>query len=435
VCHQHLDQEEAVTIALMGVVIAALLVIRVPVAFAILGPCLGYMWLNGQSVGFSLRQVTNGIDSWPLLAVPLFILLGVVANRAGIADRLFDFALAAIGRVRGSLGYVNVGVSLGFSWMSGSALADAAGLGAVEVPAMRRQGYPERFSVGITAASTVIGPIMPPSIPAIVYASVASVSTAALFAAAVVPAFLLAMALAASVFVWARRQKDLQRTEFSWRELGRTASKAALPMLTPVIILGGILGGFFTPTEAAAVGACFILLLGLGYRAIRVRDLPGIVRDTAVTTASIMLILGASSLLGWILAREQVPRTVAEQLLQFTDNKVVFLILVLLLLLLLGAVIEPTSALVISVPILLPVAVQFGVDPVHFGIIVILNLMIGLLTPPIGGILYVLSSVTDTTVTNVFRGVAPFLLPLLAVLVLVTFLPITVTWLPSLLGL
>jgi tripartite ATP-independent transporter DctM subunit len=420
---------------LLGIAIAVLLVIRVPVAFAILGPCLWYMWANDASIGFSLRQVTNGIDSWPLLAVPLFILVGVVANRAGIADRLFDFALAAIGRLRGSLGYVNVGVSLGFSWMSGSALADAAGLGAVEVPAMKRKGYPERFSIGITAASTVIGPIMPPSIPAIVYATVASVSIASLFAAAVVPAFLMAVALAVSVFFWARRQKDLERVEFRWRRLGHTAVKAALPMVTPVIILGGILGGYFTPTEAAGVGALYILVLGLGYGTITPRQIPGILRDTAATTASIMLILGASSLLGWILAREQVPRTVAEQVLQFTDNKVVFLILVLLLLLLLGAVLEPTSALVISVPILLPVAVQFGVDPVHFGIIVILNLMIGLLTPPIGGVLYVLSSVTGTTVTDVFRGVAPFLIPLLAVLLLVTFVPAAVTWLPGLLGL
>jgi len=420
---------------LLGIAIAVLLLIRVPVAFAILGPCLWYMWANDASIGFSLRQVTNGIDSWPLLAVPLFILVGVVANRAGIADRLFDFALAAIGRVRGSLGYVNVGVSLGFSWMSGSALADAAGLGAVEVPAMKRKGYPERFSIGVTAASTVIGPIMPPSIPAIVYATVASVSIASLFAAAVVPAFLMAFALAVSVFIWARRQKDLERVEFRWRRLGHTAVKAALPMVTPVIILGGILGGYFTPTEAAGVGALYILALGLGYGTITPRQIPGILRDTAVTTASIMIILGASSLLGWILAREQVPRTVAEQVLQFTDNKVVFLILVLLLLLLLGAVLEPTSALVISVPILLPVAVQFGVDPVHFGIVVILNLMIGLLTPPIGGVLYVLSSVTGTTVTDVFRGVAPFLIPLLAVLILVTFVPGTVTWLPGLLGL
>lgn len=420
---------------LLGLAIAVLLIIRVPVAFAILGPCLWYMWANDQSIGFSLRQVTNGIDSWPLLAVPLFILVGIVANRAGIADRLFDFALAAIGRLRGSLGYVNVGVSLGFSWMSGSALADAAGLGSVEVPAMKRKGYPERFSIGITGASTVIGPIMPPSIPAIVYAAVGSVSIAALFAAAVVPAFLMAVALAASVFVWARRQTDLERTEFGWRQLARTAGRAALPMVTPVIILGGILGGYFTPTEAAGVGAVYILLIGLGYRTIKVRDLPGIFRDTAVTTASIMLILGASSLLGWILAREQVPRMVAEQVLQFTDSKVMFLILVLLLLLLVGAVIEPTSALVISVPILLPVAVQFGVDPVHFGIIVILNLMLGLLTPPIGGVLYVLSSVTGASVTDVFRGVAPFLIPLLAVLLLVTFVPGIVTWLPGLLGL
>ncbi|HEX6338794.1 MAG TPA: TRAP transporter large permease subunit, partial [Jiangellaceae bacterium] len=206
-------------------------------------------------------------------------------------------------------------------------------------------------------------------------------------------------------------------------------------MLTPVIIIGGILTGLFTPTEAAGVGACYMLVLGLAYRSVRLRDLPGIFRDTALTTASITIILGASALLGWILARERVPQAVAEAIFTVTDNKIVFLILVNLFLLLLGAIIEPTSALVLSVPILLPVAVEFGVDPVHFGVIAVLNLMIGLLTPPMGGVLYVLSSVTRISVADVFRGVAPFLVPLLLVLGIVTFAPGLVLWLPGRLGL
>jgi tripartite ATP-independent transporter DctM subunit len=419
----------------MGLAIVVLLFLRVPIAFAILGPCLGYLWYTDQSLGLSMRLATQGVNSWPLLAVPLFILVGVTANRAGIADRLFDFALAVLGRVRGSLGYVNIGVSLGFSWMSGSALADAAGLGSVEVPAMRKQGYPARFSVGITGASTVIGPIMPPSIPAIVYAAVAVVSTGALFAASVVPAFLLAVSLAVAVFIWARKREELRTAEFSWAVLARTFLRAAGAMLTPVIIIGGILGGLFTPTEAAAVGACYMLALGLSYRTVLLRHLLGIFRDTVLTTASIMIILAASALLGWILAREQVPLHVANAIFTVTDNKIIFLILVNLLLLLLGAILEPTSALVITVPILLPVAVQFGVDPLHFGVLVVLNLMIGLLTPPMGGVLYVLSSVTDISVTDVFRGVAPFLIPLLVVLAVITFVPDLVLWLPGLLQL
>lgn len=423
------------SLAIMGLAIAVLLFLRVPVGYAILGPCLAYLWLTDQSLGMSLRLAAQGVNSWPLLAIPLFVLVGVTANRAGIADRLFDFALALLGRVRGSLGYVNIGVSVGFSWMSGSALADAAGLGAVEVPAMRKQGYPRNFSVGLSAASSVIAPIMPPSIPAIVYASVATVSVGALFAASVVPAFLIAAALALVVFLWARKRDELRTERFSWPKVVRTFLHAAAAMLTPVVIIGGILGGLFTPTEAAAVGALYMIVLGFVYRKVRVRDLVGIFRDTVMTSGSITIILAASALLGWILAREQVPQTVAEAMLSFTDNKVVFLLLVNVILLLLGMIIEPTSALVLSVPILLPVAVQFGVDPVHFGVIVVLNLMIGLLTPPVGGVCYVMSSVTGTPVTEVFRGVMPFLVPLLAALLLVTFVPELVMWLPGVLNL
>lgn len=420
---------------LLATAIIALLALRVLVAFALLGPCLTYVTFNGQSVGLSMREVTGAVDSFPLLAVPLFILVGVIANHAGIADRLFDFALSVIGRIKGSLGYVNIGVSLGFSWMSGSALADAAGLGKVEVPAMVRKGYSKRFSVGITAASSLIGPVMPPSIPAVIYASIAAVSTGALFAASVVPAFLMAAGLSISVFLWARRQSELEAQPFEWARFRAAGVRVIGPLFAPVIILGGILGGLFTPTEAAAVGAAYVLVLGFAYRKVRVRDLFGILRDTAATTASITLILGASGLLAWILAREQVPRAVADLMLGVTDSQVVFLLMVNLLLIFLGAVLEGTSVLVITVPILLPIAVEFGVDPLHFGVIAIINLMIGLLTPPIGAVLYVLSPVTKMPVHEVFRGTAPFLIPLFAVLMLVTFVPSVVTFLPTLLGL
>ncbi|MFC5382101.1 TRAP transporter large permease subunit [Aquipuribacter nitratireducens] len=423
------------TVTVMAIAIALLIALRIPIAFAILGPCLLYMWTSGQSVGLAMRTATGGVNSWPLLAVPLFILVGVLATRAGIADRMFALALALLGRLRGALGYVNVGVSLGFSWMNGSALADAAGVGAIQVPQMVKNGYPRPFAIGLTASSSVIGPIMPPSIPAVVFASVAAVSTSALFAAAVVPAFIIAMLLTAFVWFWARKREDLRSVRFSWREVGRTAVAGVGALLAPVVILGGILSGFFTPTEAAAVGALYMLLLGFLYRTLTVRNLPRVFADAAVTTASIMVILGASALLGWILARERVPQTLAGLFLEISDSPIVFLLLVNVLLLVLGAVLEPTSALVIGVPVLLPVAVQLGIDPVHFGVIVVLNLMLGLLTPPIGGVLFVLSSVTRTPVAEVFRGVAPFLVPLAAALLLVTFAPGLVLWLPGVLGL
>ena len=423
------------TLILLGLAIALLLALRVPVAFAIIGPSLGYLILTGASSGLSFRMVMEGINSWPLLAVPLFILVGVTANRAGMADRLFDAILALLGRTRGGLGYVNIGVSVGFSWMSGAALADAAGLGAVEVPAMKKRGYPEDFSVGITAASTVIGPIMPPSIPAIVYSAVASVSTGALFAAAVLPAFLLAASLAIFVFIWARSKPEFAGESMTGSAARRAIVRALGPMGAPIVILGGILGGYFTPTEAAAVGALYMIILGFAYGSLKLPELVGVLRDTAITTASIMIILGASALLGWILAREQAPQRVADVMLTVSDNPIVFLLIVNLLLLMLGMVLEPTSALVISVPILLPIAVEFGIDPVHFGVIVVLNLMIGLLTPPIGGVLYVLSSVTGISVEKVFRGTAVFLIPLLIVLAIVTYWSPLTTILPRILGL
>jgi tripartite ATP-independent transporter DctM subunit len=303
------------------------------------------------------------------------------------------------------------------------------------VPAMTDRGYPRRFALGLTAASSLISPIMPPSIPAIVYASVAAVSTAALFAAAVVPAFLVAAGLALAVHLWARKQPHLAGERATAGEVRTAVVRVLGPLGAPLILLGGILSGLFTPTEAAAVGAAYVLALGLLYRRLDPRTLWRILVETATTTASIAIVLAASGLLGWILARERVPQDIASFLLALTDSPIVFLLLVNLVLILLGTVLEPVAALMIAVPVLLPVAAQFGVDPVHFGIIVIVNLMIGLLTPPIGGVLFVLGSATRSPMHEVFRGTAPFLVPLLLILVLLTFVPDLVLFLPRYLGL
>ena len=423
------------SLVLLSLGIVGLLVLRVPVAFSFLGPSLAYMILTGQSLGLSLRLITNATASFPLLAVPLFILLGAIANHAGIADRLFDFALAVLGRVRGSLGYVSVGVSVGFSWMSGSAVADAAALGKVQLPAMERNGYTRRFGLGVTGAAALIAPVMPPSIPAVIYAGLAAVSTGGLFAASVMPALLMAVGLCVAVFVLVRRQPDIVRTEFSWSRVAETGKRVVGPLGAPVIILGGILSGWFTPTEAASVGVAYMLLLGFAYRTVHLRDLPRILVETVITTAAIMLIVSSASLLGWILARERVPQELSELVLGVTSDATMFMVLTALLMLLLGTVIDATAVLVLVVPILLPISARFDVDPIVLGVLVIVSLMIGLLTPPVGTVLYILASVAGTRVGEVFRGVLPFLAPLVVVLVLVIAFPDAVLYLPEVLGL
>ena len=423
------------SLALLSAGIVVLLFLRVPVAFAFLGPSLAWMLVNGQSVGLSLRLIVNATASFPLLAVPLFVLLGVIANRAGIADRLFDFALALLGRVRGGLGYVSVGVSLGFSWMSGSAVADAAALGKIQIPAMLRNGYPLRFGLGVTAAASLIAPVMPPSIPAVIFAGLAATSTGALFAASVIPALLMALGLCVAVFVLVRRYPDVTPTPFSREQLAVTGRRVIGPIFTPVIILGGILGGFFTPTEAAAVGVAYMLLLGLAYRSLSVRALGGVLVEAVVTTAAIMLIVSSAALLGYILARERVPQLLAENVFGFTDNPTMFLFMTAVLMLILGTVVDPTAVLVLVVPILLPISNSFGVDPIVLGVLMIVSLMIGLLTPPVGTVLYVLSSVANTKVSNVFYGSLPFIVPLVVLLGLIILFPGAVLWLPERLGL
>lgn len=416
--------------------VGLLLALRVPVAFALLFPSLMYVALtDGITMAVALQRITAALNSFPLLAVPLFIMTGYLANAAGIADRLFHFLLSLFGRVRGSLGYVNVTSSVVFSWMSGAAIADAAGLGSVLVPAMRKRGYDERFALGLTGASAMIGPIMPPSIPAIIYAVSAGVSIGALFSAGVLPALLLAGTLCVHVFVHVRRHPvGTDGEPFEFRRMAGATLRALPVLFTPVIILGGILGGVFTPTEAAAAAVVYILLLSVFYRSLPVRGLHRVMAQTAATTGAIMLIVAAAGLFGWVIAREQGPQVVANAILSFTEDPVVFLILVNLGLLVIGMLLEPVAALLITAPVLLPVAAQFGIDPLHFGVVMILNLVIGLLTPPVGLVLYVLSSVTGAPFPKVVQGTLPFLVPLVITLLLVTFFPSISLFLPRLLG-
>ncbi|MFB2584593.1 TRAP transporter large permease [Herbiconiux liukaitaii] len=420
---------------LLGLSIAILLVLRVPVAFAFLGPSIVYMLFTGQSSGTALRTVTNAAASFPLLAVPLFVFLGALANHAGIADRLFRFALAAMARVRGNLGYVAVGTSVGFSWMSGSAVADAAALGKVQIPAMIRAGYGRRFATGVSASSSLIAPVMPPSIPAVIFSGLAAVSTGALFAASVIPALLMAIGLCIVVFVLVRKNPKIRRGVFDRAELLASTKGVILPMLAPFIILGGILGGIFTPTEAAAVGVVYIILVGVVQRSLDLRGFLKALLETVTTTAGIMLIVSSASLLGYILARERLPQLLTDLVLSITSSPTMFLALAAVVMLILGTVIDATAILVLTVPILMPIGLEFGIDPIALGVLLIVALMIGLITPPVGTVLFVTASVSRSKVGEVFRGSLPFLIPSVVICILLVLFPSAVMWLPGVLGL
>ncbi|MCS0500325.1 TRAP transporter large permease [Protaetiibacter mangrovi] len=422
-------------LALLGIAIVALLLLRVPVAFAFIGPSLVYMILAGQSLGAALRQITNAAGSFPLLAVPLFVFLGALANHTGMAERLFRFAHALLAKVRGNLGYVVVGTSVGFSWMSGSAVADAAALGKVQIPAMLRAGYDRRFATGISSSAALIAPVMPPSIPAVIFAGLAAASTGALFAASVIPAIIMAIGLCVVVWVLVRRNPRIRAGVFDRAELLASFKGVLLPLFAPVIILGGILGGFFTPTEAAAVGAAYVLVISLIQRSLTWKALFTAIKETVLTTAGIMLIVTSASLLGYILARERLPQMLTELVFSVTDNATVFLILAALLMLLLGTAIDATAILVLVVPILLPIASSYGIDPTVLGVVLIVSLMLGLLTPPVGTVLFVTASVSRTRVGEVFRGALPFMIPSVVVVILAIAFPDAVLWLPGVLGL
>ncbi|MGM7679212.1 TRAP transporter large permease [Microbacterium sp. A94] len=421
---------------LFVVLMVVLLLLRVPVAFAMIAPSMLYFYTHNLSAGYTTTAIVNGINSFPLLAVPLFIFVGTVANHLGIATRLYDFARALLPRLPGNLAYVNLTTAVGFSWISGSALADAASTSKVQVPQMLKANYPYGFSAGLTASSSLLSTVMPPSIPAVLFAATASISTGALFAGSVLPAALMALGLGVYIAVWVRFHPNIAGGRpFNGTMLRRATVRVLGPMMIPVIILGGIFSGWFTPTESAGIAAAVVLALGAVYRTLTWSAFWKAAKETVLMSGGILLILGASNLLGQVLTREQVSRNLGELLLGLTDNPVVFLLLLNVLLILLGIFLEATPVILVLVPILLPIAATYDIDPVHLGVIMIVNLMIGSLTPPVGAVLFVVGSVTRRPMGELFRGILPFLIPLGTVLLLLTLFPTIVTIVPTLLNL
>jgi tripartite ATP-independent transporter DctM subunit len=411
-----------------------LLLLGVPIAISLAGSCLIYVWLTGRVPDVVVvHRMINGIDSFPLLAIPFFILAGNLMNNGGITSRIFDFAKALMGWMRGGLGHVNVGASIVFSGMSGAAVADAGGLGTIEIRAMRDAGYDQEFSVGITAASSTIGPIIPPSLPLVIYGVMASVSVGQLFAAGLIPGLLMGLALMVMITIMAKRRGYPRDAKFSIPVLWTAFCRAFLSLLTPLIIVGGIISGVFTPTEAAIAAVVYALFLGIVvYRILTWRRLLKVSMETIETTAVILLIVAGASIFAWILTSNQVTQHVVNLLGPFADNPIALLIIINLVLIVVGCFMETIAAITILVPVLLPAVVAAGIDPVHFGVIMVLNLMIGLLTPPVGMVLYVLSRVSNISFEKCMRGTLPFLVPLVISLLLVTFIPAISLWLPTL---
>ncbi len=379
------------------------------------------------------QKVAMAANSFPLLAAPLFILMGNLMNSAGISYRIFDFAKALVGWMHGGLAQANILGSLIFAGMSGSAVADAAGIGSVEIEAMKREGYDGATAGAVTAASATIGPIVPPSLPMIVYGVAAETSIGALFVAGVVPGLLMTVALMIMVRHLAIRRGFPSHAFEGARALWVAFRRAFWALMAPVVLFGGLLSGIFTPTEAAAVAVTYALVLGLFvYRDIRVADLPRLILDSVETTGVVMALVMTASLLGYCISVSRLPQEFGATLTALTRNPLVYLAIVNVLLLVVGCFMEALAAMLVLIPILVPPALALGIDPVQFGLVFVLNLMIGTVTPPVGVVLYVTAKVAGVSFEAMVKATLPFLVPLFAVLVLITFWPPVTTWLPQL---
>ncbi len=421
-----------IELLLVFVLLIALIAVGAPVFVALGLSSLVYFLSEGMSTAAAMHTMVNGINSFPLIAVPFFIFAGHLMNASGFTDRIFTFARALIGWAPGGLGHVNIGASVVFAGMSGAAVADAGGLGAVEIKAMRDAGYERGFAVGVTAASSTIGPIIPPSLPLIIYGVIAEVSIGKLFAAGLVPGLLMAVALMAMVHWIARRRGFRREAAFSLRKTAQTAGGAVLPLLTPIIIVGGIVLGIFTPTEAAIAAVIYTMIVGgLVFRTLTWRKILDVSMATIETTAAVMMIVASAALFAWVLTANHVADGIASGLLAMTNDRTMVLLAIMVLVFAVGFFMETIAAITILAPLVLPVAISVGIDPVHLGIVFVLNLMIGLLTPPVGMVLYVLAKVSRTPFEECVRATLPFLVPLVGVLLLLVLFPEIALWLPG----
>ncbi|MFC0336454.1 TRAP transporter, DctM subunit [Kushneria avicenniae] len=420
-------------VLMLFAVFFVLLFAGIPIAFALGISSAAYLFTAGIPLTIVPQRMFAGMDSFVLLCIPGFILAGNLMNVGNITEHIVRFSNAVVGHIRGGLGLANVGGSMIFGGISGTAVADAASVGAVMIPGMAKSGYDKPFAAAVTAASSTIGPIIPPSVPMIIVGSLSGISVGRMFMAGVVPGILLALGMMITVYVLAVKRGYPKERRASLKEILSEGKSAFWALLMTFIILYGIIGGFFTPTEASIVACIYALVVGMFvYKGLNWRNLPGLFVDAALTSAALMMLVGLANLFGWILTSERIPQMIADGILGISDNPLVVILILNLILLFVGTFMETIAALIILFPALLGVATGVGVDPVHFGIMAVLNLMIGLTTPPVGICLFVVSGIGEIRMSQVARAIIPFLLCNLAVLVLVMYIPAISLWLPDL---
>lgn len=417
------------------IIFVGLLLIRMPIAFAMIAVAALFLYVNGVPDTLLVQRIAGGLDSFPLLAVPLFLLAGALMNSMGVTDRIFQFASAIVRHVPGGLGHVNVVASVIFAGMSGSIIADAGGLGKVEIRAMNNAGYNKSFSAAITAASAIIGPIIPPSIVMVIYAFLTDVSVGRLFVAGILPGLLLAFTMMITIYGLALRRPDHFPTmpRASFAEVVQSFRLAILPLLAPVILVGGIVSGYFTPTESGVVAVIYVLIIGVFYLKFDLQNILEALEETVVVTCSTLFILAAAGIFSWIVATQNVPAAFTSLFEGWIESRTGALLVIITMVVLLGMVMEGIPIMVVFMPTFLAMAQTYGIDPIHLGIIVLIGISLGALTPPVGITLYLTMAIADVTLPEFLKAIWPFYLSVIITILLIAIFPSIVTWLPDLL--
>lgn len=420
---------------MMFIIFLVLLLIGVPIAFSLGLSSLFYLFTNNIPLTVISQKFYSGMDSFTLLCIPGFMLAGALMNGGGITRRILNFCNSFLGHFRGSLALVNIVASMVFAGISGTAIADVCSLGSMLIPAMVDDGYDDDFSVAVTAASSVVGPIIPPSVPMVIAGSCVSISVGKMFQAGIIPGILLGMALCIPTYIISVKRNYPRHDRAGWKVRLETTKDAIWAMLMPVILLGGILSGVFTPTEASIVTCVYALVVGVFvYKEIQITDVPRIVWENIRACASIIVLIGLANVFAYILTAERIPQMVANSILSITDNRIVVILLINVVLLFVGMFMESLAAILITFPVLLPVATAVGMEPVHFALMAILNLMLGLTTPPVGMCVCTGAQIGKISAFKAFKATIPFLATSLIVLMLVSFIPQLTLWIPSILN-
>jgi C4-dicarboxylate transporter, DctM subunit len=416
-------------------ILVLMILIGFPIAVAMGLTAVGFFLGLGEPrmIGAMAQRMYSAVSSFPLLAIPFFILAGNLMNTGGMTDRIFGFARTVVGHVRGGLAHVSVLASMLFAGVSGAALAEAMGLGMIEIKAMKDGGFDKTFAGAVVASSSTIGPVIPPSIPMVIYGALAEVSVGKLFLGGVIPGVMMGVGIMIVIYVLSVKRGYRAEQRASLAQVVRSGIDGFMGLLAPGIIMGGILGGVFTPTEAAVAAVIYALAVGmLVYRELDLKRLGAILWDTVDQTVRVMFIIASAGMFGWLLIYIRAPQQIVEGLTTLTSSPAVILLILNIILLVLGCFMEGIAIMLLTVPIFMPVLARFGIDPVHFGVVMTLNLMIGLLTPPVGMVLYAVSTIARVPVVRLAWELVPFMVILSVVLILITYVPSLVTWLPNL---